>query len=527
MTDQTPIPISSLPAATVLTGAELFPVVQGGVTKKALLSLVTPGAGGTGIPGPFFDKTTIITATQMLNDLENGIEIVPTQGADKFIFPVFIVAIFRFVNSTFDGIADTWFAKYQGTSTTFGSLLDADTVLALPYSRNNSDLFVNITDAGLVDTSDKALLLVANDNPVVNGSILSSIVKNAGGTGWAAGNTFDITGGDANATGIVDTVSAGAIATCHLINAGTGYTAASGVAITATSGVGIGATVNTSTPAAASYLEIITYYAVLPTDDVNRGPTNSQFLISNGIESYIRNCPKTVLGTSFPPGNVAFATSGLTFNEWHYKQNPNNPAIISKVSNRFTINYPCIVLASVGIIGVALQTPFSAECVLTHAADGNEWGDSQSFSGAVGVLTQPPVNFAATSGPVFVNSGDVWDGNVNIDAVGPTGNVLRIQQANFAIYILQVIGKIQTFNITSIGNGYAVGDTVQIDDGYVPAQVTVAAVNGSGGVTSLTFASLDARGLGYYLSTLYTTTNIDPQIGVGTGLTVTVTTIYQ
>lgn len=42
--------ISALTAATSLAGADLIPVVQGGVTKKAAVSLLPSGGGGGGVP---------------------------------------------------------------------------------------------------------------------------------------------------------------------------------------------------------------------------------------------------------------------------------------------------------------------------------------------------------------------------------------------------------------------------------------------------------------------------------------------
>jgi len=44
MADPTPIPILQLPQASALTGAEVYPCVQGGVTKK---TTITSGSGGT------------------------------------------------------------------------------------------------------------------------------------------------------------------------------------------------------------------------------------------------------------------------------------------------------------------------------------------------------------------------------------------------------------------------------------------------------------------------------------------------
>jgi hypothetical protein len=64
------LPISGLPQSSLLTGAELFADVQGGVTKYTTLENIknyvtgsTPGLGGSGLGWARFDDTTYTTSS--------------------------------------------------------------------------------------------------------------------------------------------------------------------------------------------------------------------------------------------------------------------------------------------------------------------------------------------------------------------------------------------------------------------------------------------------------------------------------
>jgi len=64
------LPISGLPQSSILTGAELFADVQGGITKYTTLENIknyvtgsTPGLGGTGLGWARFDDTTYTTSS--------------------------------------------------------------------------------------------------------------------------------------------------------------------------------------------------------------------------------------------------------------------------------------------------------------------------------------------------------------------------------------------------------------------------------------------------------------------------------
>ncbi len=74
---------------------------------------------------------------------------------------------------------------------------------------------------------------------------ITASAKNAGGSGYAPGDTGTILGGSADATYVVDTVTAGAVTTFHLSAVGTKYGNATGAATSVSTGGGNGAfTVN-------------------------------------------------------------------------------------------------------------------------------------------------------------------------------------------------------------------------------------------------------------------------------------------
>lgn len=101
----------------------------------------------------------------------------------------------------------------------------------------------------LADWLNKGLVLFADANLDIGGSIATSSLA-VGGSGWAAGNTFNVVSTDTagvSATGIVDTVSAGAIVTYHLLTNGDAEYSVNAHSLVATSGVGIGASITVDT----------------------------------------------------------------------------------------------------------------------------------------------------------------------------------------------------------------------------------------------------------------------------------------
>ncbi len=469
MTDQTPIPISTLPVATELTGSEIFPVVQNGVTKQATISLV-PGGGGTGGTGSGLPVKTILITADELKETSGTIlswELIPALGANKVAVPVAVLWHGIFNGTEFTATAPLHVA-YGAVDGTFAGLPS----ISVGDTHPSQDLLKQTVDADdySVLNWEIAFGFSTPDNPVTPTYAFTTLLANTPVCVWTPADTW--LGGDSD-------------------------------------------------------LRVTIFYAEYDVTGASTisPPSNASFLLpGNGIESYSRLHPYSISGTDFGTGNVAFGSSGLGFFDYHRKSNQNNPDIITKNgSNQLVINYPCMVVGTVGIQGIALQTPFSAECVMTHVQDSNQWGQNILVGGAIGTLTQPPVNFDGSTGPVLSNAGDFWDGNINIEPIGPTGNVLKIQQANVSIQIVQVLGQVLNSAVAAAGTGYVVGDTFQIDDGYIPAVASVATVDGGGGVLTISFANdTTALGLGYE-SLTYTTTNIVPQLGSGTGLTIAVT----
>jgi len=92
-------------------------------------------------------------------------------------------------------------------------------------------------------------ILTASLNQGGNNGILTSSL-NVGGTGYAAGDTFTISAGDMNATGVVDTVGGGVVTGYHLTSVGSNYSVTTGAPTTRTGvqlGVGVGLTINVLT----------------------------------------------------------------------------------------------------------------------------------------------------------------------------------------------------------------------------------------------------------------------------------------
>ena len=96
----------------------------------------------------------------------------------------------------------------------------------------------------------------SGQNMVLNGDFegglttgfISSATLNAGGTGYAVGDTGTINGGNSDATYTITSVSGGAVTGFSIVQKGTGYSAASGVATSyggTQPGTGTGFTVNT------------------------------------------------------------------------------------------------------------------------------------------------------------------------------------------------------------------------------------------------------------------------------------------
>ena len=113
-----------------------------------------------------------------------------------------------------------------------------DSSLSSSSAQFSSAAFVALgnTTAGAIG---QPISISASENPTVSGAILTSSLD-AGGSGYAEGDTGTVVGGDDNATYIVDTVDGGgAILTYTITAGGTGYIPTDYVLAT-TTGVDVG-----------------------------------------------------------------------------------------------------------------------------------------------------------------------------------------------------------------------------------------------------------------------------------------------
>lgn len=96
----------------------------------------------------------------------------------------------------------------------------------------------SLMQSGTVSATDGKRTLTA---PFSAGGVILTSVLNAGGTGYAPGDTGIVGGGNADAVYAVDTVGGGgAVLTYHLTAPGTGYSAATGVSTGVSTGAGDG-----------------------------------------------------------------------------------------------------------------------------------------------------------------------------------------------------------------------------------------------------------------------------------------------
>lgn len=149
-------------------------------------------------------------------------------------------------------------------------------------------------------------ILTASVNQGGNNGILTSSL-NSGGTGYVAGDTFTVSAGDMNATGIVDTVGAGVVLTYHITSVGSNYAASVGsptIQSGAQPGAGTGLTINVLTTGGA--------YAVNDTGTIN-GVTPSATYIVTTIDASGNVTAFTLTdgGMQYTPStNVMTATGG-------------------------------------------------------------------------------------------------------------------------------------------------------------------------------------------------------------------------
>lgn len=160
------------------------------------------------------------------------VTVLAAQGASTVIVPV--AAAFQYKPGTIPFAAKPSVSLYVGAveaARTGETGLDALVAVVSAFTPRSS----------IVLAPNTALTLKAQSAIGYLGPILTTSL-NAGGSGYAAGNTGTIDGGSTLATYVVDTVDGGgAILTYHLTALGQGYAVATGVTTTVVTGGGDGA----------------------------------------------------------------------------------------------------------------------------------------------------------------------------------------------------------------------------------------------------------------------------------------------
>ena len=251
------------------------------------------------------------------------------------------------------------------------------------------------------------------------------------------------------------------------------------------------------------------------------------YTVTAGLIEYFRRSYYNSTGVSVAAGTYSFSAGfGATLTNTTYQQNTRNPSVITMVSNGLQLNYPCVIEVFANLNTSILQVPFQGEFYLAHTGGPEDYTQTMSLQTQIDSLSATPTAGCLTTGPLVVSSGDVWDCGFNIDGLGHTGNLLNITNADYTLKVIQVTGKMDYGTVVNAGTNYVVGDTVQVNGGFVNAVVIVTSINPStGAVLTVALPSIDIKncGMGYTAGTM-TTTNVQPQLGVGTGLTLNIAT---
>lgn len=195
--------------------------------------------GSSGGSGPVFTASVALTAAQIRGLNSTPVTIVSAQGAGLAAYPVGGALESVFGTTPFGLSSSAIEVTYGGGSTNLAHYGD---ILSLYSSRFTTALL----DGGpltLATAGNAPLTLFLPSAQATTHGAIGTNVKNAAGTGYAAGNTGLISGGDANAVYVVLTTGGGgSVATYRIGYPGTNYVTAAGAAtahgqITVASGV--------------------------------------------------------------------------------------------------------------------------------------------------------------------------------------------------------------------------------------------------------------------------------------------------
>jgi hypothetical protein len=221
--------------------------------------------GATGNTAEF--SATIDIDSETIYTAFNGefIELVPAPDADQVIEPVMIVMSLKYATTPYATNSGNFVVSW-GPPTFPSPLPNGPVPAALLELATDTVFILFVAAAGsftpTVDALGKNLTITLDAAP--DGAPLTSIAVSDGGSGYVAGDTGTIDGGDANATYEVLTETAGVVDTISLTAGGTGYESTAAEATTvggAQPGIGTGLLVDTASALlSGGTLRITTYY---------------------------------------------------------------------------------------------------------------------------------------------------------------------------------------------------------------------------------------------------------------------------
>ena len=218
-------------------------------------------------PGlPF--TVTKLTAAQIRTLFSSPVTVVPAPGAGFIAVPFRAITVYTFGTVAFGNTGTDVLSMFYAGDTTADLIGGLSPGILAAASRIATAADTSIGPITETLGVNKAVTIM-NPNADYNAGTIVTTTLGAAGSGYAVNDTGTITTFDADATYIVNSITAGGhVATFTITNPGTNYLVSNGNATApggAQPGVGTGFTVNiTAVTQGDGTLKVVTYYTVVP-----------------------------------------------------------------------------------------------------------------------------------------------------------------------------------------------------------------------------------------------------------------------